>query len=367
MIHEITLRNFQGHKDTWLRLSKGINVIIGSSNEGKTSIIRGIKWVKDNRPTGLATNSYWNRDKNGKPTKAQAVTLVLEDVAIDRIRGKDFNGYEIWTEESTDAGTPSETLKAIGTDVPESVTKAINMSEVNLQRQFDAPFLLNDSPADVARSFNKVVNLWKIDTILGNAELKRQRLNRELKASREEHEGIIEKAKKLSWVDKVDAKLKIAERRSERIIKKETEAVKLDSLMVKCESALDKLKEFPKDLDKIETLIMQAESLNNEIDNKFEEKNELDEMVSKLKNINRDLDPIKDIDFIKAERRISRAEKMHQDLEDKVALCANVESDTISIKRITKEIEGLDKIIKDLTAKLPDTCPLCNQPIKELT
>jgi DNA repair exonuclease SbcCD ATPase subunit len=55
------------------------------------------------------------------------------------------------------------------------VTAALNIGDVNMADQHDRPFLLFDSPGEVARTLNRVVRLDDIDTALGNVQaLKRQ-------------------------------------------------------------------------------------------------------------------------------------------------------------------------------------------------
>ena len=39
MIKSIQLKNFQSHRDTTLRLSPGVNVIVGDPQNGKTAIL----------------------------------------------------------------------------------------------------------------------------------------------------------------------------------------------------------------------------------------------------------------------------------------------------------------------------------------
>ena len=67
----------------------------------------------------------------------------------------------------------------MGTDVPESVTEALNISPLSIQSQMDPPFLLSSSPGEVARALNEVADLEKIDTTLFNGN----RMIRENKAS----------------------------------------------------------------------------------------------------------------------------------------------------------------------------------------
>jgi len=177
MIDALILRNFQSHKKTELVFHPNINAIIGTSNSGKTAILRGLYWVIYNRPSGLSFISHWNRDKKGNAVKETSASIMQDGFAVQRIRNSEMNGYTIAKEETETVNT----LEAIGMDVPEEVTKCLNLGEVNIQKQMDAPFLLSESAGEVARFFNKEIRLDLIDKILGTAESKRRQFNSDIK------------------------------------------------------------------------------------------------------------------------------------------------------------------------------------------
>ena len=45
MLKKLILKNFQSHSDSELEFDKGINVICGNSDSGKSSIIRSFIWA----------------------------------------------------------------------------------------------------------------------------------------------------------------------------------------------------------------------------------------------------------------------------------------------------------------------------------
>lgn len=48
MISKITIRNFQTHKKSELEFTDGVNLIVGSSDNGKSSVIRAFRWLAEN-------------------------------------------------------------------------------------------------------------------------------------------------------------------------------------------------------------------------------------------------------------------------------------------------------------------------------
>jgi len=126
-----------------------VNVIVGESDVGKSSIVRAFTWLFTNRPVGNAFLTH-----GAKSTK---VVLETDDHTITKTKGKGQNKYEI----------DGEVLKAIKQDVPEEIVNALSIKpEVSLMRQMDSPFLLSASSGEVARHLNKVASLQIIDNVL---------------------------------------------------------------------------------------------------------------------------------------------------------------------------------------------------------
>ena len=75
MIDKISIKNFQSHPNTELELDPGINVITGSSDNGKTSIFRALYWIIYNRPSGNSFISNWIKDEKGNIKKEVTKSL----------------------------------------------------------------------------------------------------------------------------------------------------------------------------------------------------------------------------------------------------------------------------------------------------
>lgn len=153
MIRSLRIRNFQSHEDTTLALHPGVNVLIGSSDQGKSAVVRAIRWVVLNLPRGERYRSRWGGDTE--------VELVLQDgVVVSRTRTNKVNGYSCQSSMTSSTGN---VWKALASGVPEEVQQILRLSEVNLQLQHDASFMLAQSPADLARFLNNMVGLELID------------------------------------------------------------------------------------------------------------------------------------------------------------------------------------------------------------
>ncbi len=150
----LTLKYFRSHKETILNFCSGVTVILGRSGSGKTNVQRGVKWLKDNRPLGLRFLSRFA----GKGDKAE-IKAEFTDVTVKFSKGKSgMSEYEI------DGGEP---FSGIANGVPDKVVEALNLSEVNVQKQLQlggSPFLISDTPGEVARTINRITRMDRVDT-----------------------------------------------------------------------------------------------------------------------------------------------------------------------------------------------------------
>ncbi|MFW6173626.1 MAG: AAA family ATPase, partial [Elusimicrobiota bacterium] len=140
MIKSLELNNFQSHKNSLLEFDPGVNIIVGNTDSGKSSLIRSLKLVIYNKPSGDSFISHWAKQLN--------VKLEVDDHTIQRVKGSS-NKYILDDKEFT----------SFGTTTPDEINQVINMSDVNTQFQLDPAFLLSSTSGEVAQYLNKVANL----------------------------------------------------------------------------------------------------------------------------------------------------------------------------------------------------------------
>lgn len=164
MIEELFVKNFQSHPDSHLRFSKGVNVIKGETNSGKSALLRTLYWIIEGKPVGDRFRSDWGGDTE--------TWVVVDGNKIGRKRSDDENIYFL----------NEDIFKSFKTNVPEEVKTALNISEkINIQKQMDSPFLVSKSPGEVGRQLNELVDLQIVDKSLQNIEKKKRRLNQDQK------------------------------------------------------------------------------------------------------------------------------------------------------------------------------------------
>ena len=133
-----------------LHFDKYVTTIKGHTDIGKSTIIKAIRLVTRNKPSGT---SYISDNE-----KKTSVFLYADGIKIGRIRSKKENQYKIG----------DKTLKAFRSEPPEEVNKILNISDMNFQGQFDYPFWFKDTPGEISKRLNSIVNLSIIDSSLSN-------------------------------------------------------------------------------------------------------------------------------------------------------------------------------------------------------
>ena len=164
MIKSTLLKGFQSHNHTRIRFVPGVNALIGDSDAGKTAVLRAFNWVIYNRPMGDDFMSHWASE--------MSATVVFEDgTKITRGRDKEGNYYKL----------NKEMFRAFKQEVPAEIQQALNLTEINIQAQMDAPFLLSCGSGEVAQTLNKVVHLDIIDRSLSDIRKKKLDADKEYK------------------------------------------------------------------------------------------------------------------------------------------------------------------------------------------
>ena len=181
-ITKVILENFQSHKHTEVDFDDGLNIIVGESNNGKTSILRGIMWVIDNHPLG--TDFIMAGEDECK------VTVCYDDgTSITRGRTRKDTGYYDVYYRDENGTLQRANYRGFTNAVPVEVANVHQMPKVNITKdiethlnvlsQLDGPFLLTESPLVKASAIGRITGTHVIDaavkesnkTIQGNRKL----------------------------------------------------------------------------------------------------------------------------------------------------------------------------------------------------
>jgi DNA repair protein SbcC/Rad50 len=354
MLHKLDIQNFQSHENTTLEFSKGVNVIVGTSDSGKTAIIRALRWLVWNRPSGDDFRSSWGGD-----TYVHAILQYGEtfNTFVSRYKGDKGNTYDLH-------GAP---FVGFGTTVPDEIQEVLGMNEINLQQQLDSPFLLSETPGNVAQYFNKIANLDKIDSTQSRINSAIRKINSDIQYYDEQIHKYEQKLKEFP-------DLAAIQKRLDRLERKDTRLADLNSGVRKVNHILNKIDSIDNEIDDLDGFV-KCESIVNSVLSKLNEKQQLSRDITELK---RKLYRASQIDADTGKlAKIVSAEDHVVTLLQKYTVVNKLVVDTRKLDIVVGRVSTLDKTLlktqenasklkETFESNFPETCPLCNTPKSKL-
>jgi len=302
MLESLKLFDFQSHRVSKLVFSPGVNVITGQSDSGKTSLIRALRWVWSNRPSG---------DSFLRHGEKEVIVKVKTDDGHRIVRSKKpgENAYQV----------NGSSFTAVGAGVPEEVAKALNLEEINWQGQLDRPgFILAEGPSEVSRQLNEMAGLEVIDRAFSNLG----KMKRRCDASYSDTKDELEKSRK---------------------ILEETPDVK------EARGQVDKLEKLAKEWNTARDIRSRVGQMTADIN----------EVLAKIRKLKKYTQAEEEVD-----NALGMLEDLEH-LEDRKDTMEGIQADLDCQRETIKELKRrLEKEEKELAESWPDECPLCGQSLK---
>lgn len=346
MISELHIQNFQSHKDTTLEFDPGVNVIVGTSDSGKTSIIRALRLVMQNRPSGDAFVSKWI--KKGTVSRVE-MTVDGDIVARQEYPTKQYELNDL-------------EFRAFGLSVPEEISEALNMNETNLQGQLDSPFLLSSSPGEVAAHFNKVAHLNQIDTGLQNVQRVIKTLTSDIEYNKQQKQKLTADLEQFSHLQMFEADIEVIEELQIQSKRRKTKVSDLNVLISRFKEVQEMLKE--------KADVLKLDSLIDSILNNTEQKRTLSVSIRRLDSltagIKADLQSlITYATVLNLEESLERLLQLYKVRSEQIQrgillkkTVTTINSTFVSLSTAEAEYERLHA---QFEFEMPDICPLCGK------
>lgn len=226
MFKSLTIKNFKSHEDTKIEFDSGVNVIQGLSFTGKTNVLRALRLLLENRPQGAHYFSDFAGDKGiteiGLELFDKTAVTLEKSIHINKKGEKVLDGsiYQITGSKLLENDWSSA---APSSGIPDQIDQVLNMSELNMQKQFDQPFLVSSSSGEVARIVNKITKLENVDEWISDVTSQINQSQRDVNRLSGEvefeilvlkkYDGIEETKKIIQRLEKIDADLKNLQRR----------------------------------------------------------------------------------------------------------------------------------------------------------
>lgn len=224
----VILENFQSHKYTSIDFNRGLNVILGPSDSGKSAIIRGIKWALYNEPSG----DYFIREGE----REASVTLIFSDNSkVQRLRSKSKNSYILYKKNGEEVR-----LDGFGISVPEEIIEEIGIKKIrldseesnsiNLGEQLEGPFLLSEKNSTRAGAIGRLIGVNVIDDALKDTLKDTRNISIKKRDTEERILKIENELKGYEYLGELENRLKKVEGLRDTILKK----VEKRDALIKC-------------------------------------------------------------------------------------------------------------------------------------
>lgn len=342
MFKSLDIEYFQAHKKTSLEFVPGVNVIIGQSDSGKSSTLRSLNLVVNNKPSGAEFCS-WFAEKN--PTKVAITTA--EDSKVTRVRSASVNQYLI----------DDEVFKAFGAgEPPAEVTDVLKMGSINIAKQLDAPFLLSASPGEVARYMNQIAGIDKIDLALSNIASTISGIRSNSKTEESEIEKLQESLKQFARLDEFEESVAEVEHLFAVIAPLEVECQQLANLVSSIKKVQAEATETA-DWLRVEVRYAEVQSLVDELKVVEKEHRELQQIVSAIKQLDVKLKDCAEL--VSVESAVSECLLLADEYSKQAAEVKQLKDLIESIRNINQRQGELATAIAAKEAELPESCPIC--------
>ena len=205
IIAKVKIENFQSHENTIIDFHSGLNIITGPSDNGKSAIIRAIKWVLFNEPRGT--------DFIRQGTSGAKVTIEMDNGnSIIRERSSCKNRYTVIYPDSE-----PKIFEGFGNDIPQEVVDAHGItkayldsnisSSLNIAEQLEGPFLLSETGSVRAKAIGRLIGIHIIDRAIKNTNVDLRRENQFKDKTSSELEEVESKLKEYEFLKDVEERL----------------------------------------------------------------------------------------------------------------------------------------------------------------
>lgn len=357
------LENYQAHKNTTINFTVGLNIIIGESDMGKSSILRALRKLVRDTPAG---KDFINKDATSMKLSLEIVDDNDQEHTVIRQITPSKNLYYL---DKQDFG-------GFGREIPEEVQNVLEMFLIELENnekidlhffdQHDTPFMVARGSAGTrSKLLGRIAGLHTLDRGIvavnkdiraGNSTLKTRSMDRDELQEKVDKSRDTSKDHRLydscktqlqTITEELDTltKLQDLQKRFLEIVKKGKEAKEsLNALpeivvdfhkMRKDIQRLGKLQGFYNTLNSIEEQIVVLSTIEFDVDIDFSEVRENIQKLNRLQELRKTLGPIEDqirpLKVMEFDADIEKAQKEWTTILTTLKICPVCKQSTVNV------------------------------------
>jgi exonuclease SbcC len=317
-IKTIVLENFQSYKKQIINLMPGLNLVLGSSDSGKSAILRAISFVLYNYPRNSTIIH------NGA-TECKVTLEFSDGTKVARIKGT-RNAYI-----AIDKNGKKYSLDKIDKSIPEEIKDLLNHPPeddfngfISYADQFSKMFLVDLSPSDLPRSLSSLTGIEMLEESAKQLMQNYKAIEKQSKSDEKDYGKLIDEYDQYNFVDEYDLKILSLKNQYEQL--------------AALQESYDKMKEF--DLGNLELVNLDCVQVLNKIISLCDSK--LDKL-SKTKQLIEEYDKLSIFNLLNSNINVSELSQLEVIIENS-EVCIKKIND---VKALINSCNDLEKIYKD--------------------
>jgi DNA repair protein SbcC/Rad50 len=369
-ISKIVLENFQAFDKGEFVLSPNLNILVGVSNVGKSSVARALSLVLFNQ---------WDKSWCKFGAKYCRVSVLTDSgVEVVREKGDKVNRYILRI-----PSQPEQVFESFGTGVPEQVQQALHIHEVqvdttdklnlNLAGQMDALFLLSQTGSYRAKVLGKLSGATFLDHAIRELNKDKRQVTAEKNSKDLEIVELQAQASKLEAVESYSTvisdleskltSLAVAQQRLERIRSLFERVTVLKAAWLAESKKSDLLGPFPLVMDSLSKLVARVDK-NKALSSLYSRIVTFKLTFGKQSKLNELLTPLNLSSILTLTEKVSKfriKEDLAEKLLNRISQVALVKMDLERAEKQHKEAaQQYATMLKDA-----GVCPICNRSTVE--
>lgn len=350
ILERLRLKNFLIHEDLEVLFTKGLNVIFGHGNKGKSTIFRALRLLYMNDPPRGAEKRFQNWstdvpfeiesiDSNGQRLKRVGDRYFINDIPLKAFK-----------------------------NAPQDITTLfpIRLKDANFQNQHDKHFLIWETGGSVSKKFSAIMNMEERELLIKEIRSESTDINAEIKnlvKLNSECERTIERLKCVDDIMEDAMKL-------EKIHNHALELKSRIDLLFTCIFRLEKCETEKNKFDKLKDILIQFKGLKSFNESRMELKKRISnleyaiECMEKCEKIIVKYNVVA-IDELRAD--IAKLEKLRRKTIDVRFFMHSLEKIIIQVDKLEKRKIFVEADLKRTKEKFESEmkklgyCPFCKQ------
>ena len=363
MFKILHLENFQAYKDTTIDFTASLNIIIGESDMGKSSILRALRKLVRDIPAG---KDFINKDATSMKISLMVIDDIGQEYTIARQITPSKNLYYLDKQE----------FGGFGREIPEEIQNTLEMFLIELENsekidlhffdQHDTPFMVARGSAGTrSKLLGRIAGLHTLDKGIITVNKDIRAGNSALKTRSMDRDGLQEKVDNTRDTS-TDHKLhELCKIQLQETVEELNKLTKLQDLQERFLDIVDDGKKTKKSLDNLPDIDVNFHTIREDIQrlDKFQRfhdtLNSIEEQIAVLPAIEFDIN----IDFSEVRENIQKLTRLRRFLET-----LNLIESKIKLLEVVEFDIDIEKAQKEWVATLADLkiCPTCKQSVQNI-